>query len=82
MLVITRKEDESITLHLPSGEIATITLNRISGNRAALGIEAGRHIKITRSGFVGDAKSQIGYDSCLTNRSGKSTSGRKNHVRT
>jgi carbon storage regulator len=44
MLVLSRKESESLVI----GEDVVITVNRISGNRITLGIEAPRHVRIVR----------------------------------
>ncbi len=44
MLVLSRKEGESLVI----GEDVVITVNRISGNRITLGIEAPRHVRIVR----------------------------------
>jgi carbon storage regulator len=45
MLVLTRKEGEQLLI----GDNIVITINRISGNRVAIGIEAPRDVRIVRS---------------------------------
>lgn len=82
MLCISRKQDESITLHLPNGEVATIVLTKISGSRATFGIQADRQIRITRSGFASDTVSQTGYDAPVKPKRSNNSLGRNNHVRT
>ena len=49
MLVLTRKESESITLNLPDGEKITVTLKKIRGSQVQIGIEAEQVIKIWRT---------------------------------
>jgi carbon storage regulator len=44
MLVLSRKEGEKIVI----GEGVVLTINRIAGNRVAIGIEAPRDIRIVR----------------------------------
>lgn len=44
MLVLTRKEGEQILV----GDNVVITVNRIAGNRVAIGIEAPREVSIVR----------------------------------
>lgn len=44
MLVLSRKEGEKLVI----GENIVITVNRISGNRVAIGIEAPREVSIVR----------------------------------
>ncbi|MCO8122678.1 carbon storage regulator [Stieleria sp. TO1_6] len=44
MLVLSRKIGEKLMI----GDEVCITINRISGNRVAIGIEAPRDVKITR----------------------------------
>ena len=45
MLVLSRKEGERLTI----GENITIVINRVSGNRVTIGIEAPKHVKVVRS---------------------------------
>ena len=44
MLVLSRKEGEKLVI----GDNVVITVNRISGNRVAIGIEAPREVSIVR----------------------------------
>jgi len=44
MLVLSRKEGEKLVI----GDNVVITVNRISGNRVAIGIEAPREVSIKR----------------------------------
>lgn len=44
MLVLSRKEGEKLVI----GENIVITVNRIAGNRVAIGIEAPREVSIVR----------------------------------
>jgi carbon storage regulator len=44
MLVLSRKEGEKIVI----GEGVVLTINRIAGNRVAIGIEAPRDVRIVR----------------------------------
>jgi carbon storage regulator len=45
MLVLTRKEGEQLLI----GDNIVITINRISGNRVAIGVEAPREVRVVRS---------------------------------
>ena len=45
MLVLSRKEGERLTI----GENITIVINRVSGNRVTIGIEAPKDVKVVRS---------------------------------
>jgi len=49
MLVLSRKEGESIILKTATGEIVTITLTKYRGAETIVGIEAPKNIKILRS---------------------------------
>lgn len=44
MLVLSRKEGEQLVI----GDNIVLTVNRISGNRVAIGVEAPRHVPIVR----------------------------------
>ncbi len=44
MLVLSRKEGEQIVI----GDGVVLTINRIAGNRVAIGIEAPRDVRIVR----------------------------------
>ncbi|QDT01844.1 hypothetical protein K227x_02130 [Rubripirellula lacrimiformis] len=44
MLVLSRKESEQLLI----GDNIVLTINRISGNRVAIGIEAPRDVRIVR----------------------------------
>ena len=44
MLVLSRKEGEQLII----GDNIVVTVNRISGNRVAIGIEAPRDVRIVR----------------------------------
>lgn len=44
MLVLSRKEGEQLLI----GDDIVLTINRISGNRVAIGIEAPREVRIVR----------------------------------
>ncbi|TWT97286.1 carbon storage regulator [Neorhodopirellula pilleata] len=51
MLVLSRKEGEKLVI----GDNVVITINRIAGNRVAVGIEAPRDVSIVR----GELKPQV-----------------------
>lgn len=44
MLVLSRKEGEQLVI----GDNVVVTINRISGNRVAIGVEAPREVRIIR----------------------------------
>ena len=44
MLVLSRKEGEQLLI----GDNVVVTINRISGNRVAIGIEAPREVRVVR----------------------------------
>lgn len=52
MLVLSRKEGESIVLKTATGETVTITLTKYRGAQTIMGIEAPKSIKILRSELV------------------------------
>jgi carbon storage regulator CsrA len=63
MLVLSRREGERLVI----GDDVTITVNRISGNRITLGIDAPREVRIVRgeleleqSGRGGDGQASSG----------------------
>ncbi len=58
MLVITRRQLESLELHLEDGRTVTIKPVRIAGDRVRIGIEAPRTILITRDGMAPEARRQ------------------------
>ena len=53
MLVLTRKENESIEITLPDSQQLTIMVTEVERGRARIGIEAPTEIKILRSELVG-----------------------------
>ena len=53
MLVLSRKEGESIVLKTATGETITITLNKYRGAQTIMGIEAPMSVKILRSELIG-----------------------------
>jgi carbon storage regulator len=54
MLVLSRKEGEKIII----GDGVVLTINRIAGNRVAIGIEAPREVRIARGELEPLANSQ------------------------
>jgi carbon storage regulator CsrA len=53
MLVLTRKEDEKITIRCPDGSFINITICRIDDNRKVrIGIDADNRYKITRTELI------------------------------
>ena len=52
MLVLTRKENESIEITLPDSQQLTIMVTEVERGRARIGIEAPTEIKILRSELV------------------------------
>jgi carbon storage regulator len=45
MLVLSRRIGEKLVI----GDEITVTINRVSGNRVSLGIEAPPHVRVVRS---------------------------------
>ena len=60
MLVLSRKEGEKLVI----GDNVVITVNRIAGNRVALGIEAPRDVSIVR----GELKPRVSKSDTTTER--------------
>lgn len=57
MLVLTRKQDEKITIMCPDGRLLTITVCRIEDNyKVRLGIDADKDYKITRTELIEKSK--------------------------
>jgi len=53
MLVLTRKEDEKITISCPDGSFIQFTICRIDDNyKVRVGIEADKKYKITRTELI------------------------------
>ena len=53
MLVLTRKEGDSITIMCPDGSFLTITICRIDENyKVRVGIDADKRYKITRTELI------------------------------
>lgn len=48
MLILGRKENESVVLRLPDGETVIITLTQLGGSQIRLGIEAPSEVGIYR----------------------------------
>lgn len=59
MLVLTRKEDESITIACPDGSFITVAVCRIDDNyKVRVGIEADKSYKITRTELIKKSNKQ------------------------
>jgi carbon storage regulator CsrA len=53
MLVLTRKQDESITIRTPEGNLIKISICRIDANyKVRVGLEAPKEYKITRTELI------------------------------
>ena len=63
MLVLSRKESEQLLI----GDNIVLTINRISGNRVAIGIEAPRDVRIIRGELNRHAISPGGDSSVAAN---------------
>jgi len=53
MLILSRKEGESIILNLPDGEQVRICLTQYNGDQTRVGIEAPLSIQILREELIG-----------------------------
>jgi carbon storage regulator CsrA len=49
MLVVTRREGESVVIELPTGERIEIAVLAVKGNQVRLSTDAPRHLPIVRS---------------------------------
>ena len=56
MLVLSRKEGESIILQTETGESIKIQVVNIKGNQVKIGIEAARSVKISREEIIEKGK--------------------------
>jgi len=54
MLVLSRKEGESIILNLPSGEQVRICLTEYRGEQTRVGIDAPQNVNIVREELLED----------------------------
>ena len=52
MLIISRKEDESLRALMPDGKEIRILVTKLQGNSVTLGIEAPKNVKILRDKTV------------------------------
>lgn len=52
MLMLTRKENQSIFLFLPNGESIEVKIAKCEGNQVRVGIEAPQDIEILREELV------------------------------
>jgi carbon storage regulator len=70
MLVLSRKEGEKILI----GEGIVLTINRIAGNRVAIGVQAPREVSVVRG--------ELGSDAAKSRRpaSGNTTPMTESHV--
>lgn len=57
MLVLSRKAGEKLII----GDDVVLTINRISGNRVAIGIEAPRNVRIVRGELQKNQVAPTGY---------------------
>ena len=62
MLVLSRKEGEQLVI----GDNIVLTVNRIAGNRVAIGIEAPREVPIVRGELAEQAEPNQRRDSSAT----------------
>lgn len=62
MLVLSRKEGESIVLTTSTGETVTITLTKYRGVQTIVGIEAPKNVKILRT----ELQNRHDSDACHT----------------
>jgi carbon storage regulator len=49
MLVVTRREGESVVIELPTGERIEVAVLAVKGNQVRLGTEAPEHLPVVRS---------------------------------
>ncbi len=56
MLVLSRKEGESIILQTETGESIKIQVVNIKGNQVKIGIEAARSVKVSREEIMEKGK--------------------------
>ena len=56
MLVLTRKEGESIVIEQPGGEPIVITIAKLRAGSVRVGIDAPKHVHILRAEIVDKAK--------------------------
>ena len=52
MLILSRKENESLTIKLPDGQIITICLLAYKGEITKIGVEAPKDVLILRSELI------------------------------
>ncbi|XZE52991.1 carbon storage regulator [Planctomycetaceae bacterium SH139] len=71
MLVLSRKEGERLVI----GENVVVTVNRISGNRITLGIEAPRDVRIVRGELEQQADSSQSVDPQQETAAGQQATG-------
>lgn len=52
MLILSRKQNESIEIQLPNGDTIMVTLTQLNSNQARIGIEAPDQVLILRSELI------------------------------
>lgn len=60
MLIITRKANQAIELHLESGERVTISVLRLQGSRVRLAVNAPQSVHVVRSELPLEARRPAG----------------------